>query len=242
MKHLDDRHARYLSQLVELAELTVPSGAQRTLLEHLDWVLEQNRFLNLTSITDPFSAVRLHVLDSLMVLPEVVSAPRGRLLDLGTGAGFPGFPLAVVANREAMLLDSVSKKVTSLGEFLASQQLAQVVVAQAGRAEELAVLCPSGFAVVTARAVSALPSLVELATPVLGQGGTLIAMKGQIEEEEIRRGDEAAGLLGMERVGLRQYLLPEGGEARTVVTFRSSGERGVSVPRRVGMAQRKPLA
>ncbi len=241
MKHLDEQHERYLDRLIDCASLVVPEALRPTLLRHLDWTLEQNQTMNLTSITEPQAAVRLHVIDSLEALPELNDAPEGPFLDLGTGAGFPGFPLAVVSGRRAVLLDSVSKKVRALGSFLASEDMDKSIHAVAGRAETLAVDQPGRYAAVTVRAVSQLPSLVELAAPLLASGGVLIAMKASIEDDEVRRGDLAGALVGMERVGRRGYVLPDGEETRSILTYRRIGNPEVLIPRRVGLAQKKPL-
>ena len=241
MKHLDERHAGYMARLVLEAGLEVSPEAQMSILDHLDWVLEQNAFLNLTSIVEPFSAVRLHSVDSLMVLPEVLAAPAGYLLDLGTGAGFPGLPLALASNRSAVLLDSVAKKCASIAGFLAREGLEQRIAVEVGRAEQLASSRRGDFSVVATRAVAGLPALLELAAPLLVEGGLLVALKGKIGEDEVAAGDAAALVVGMQRGAVRAYLLPDGGESRAAVTYRRTSEPRVSLPRRVGMAQKKPL-
>ena len=107
--------------------------------------------------------------------------------------------------------------------------------------EELAAENPSAASCVIARAVSALPSLVELASPLLLNGGRLIALKGPLTAEELTAGRAAAGLCGMRFVSEDRYKLP-GGENRTVVVFQREGRSRTPLPRRPGMAQRHPLA
>jgi 16S rRNA (guanine527-N7)-methyltransferase len=96
--------------------------------------------------------------------------------------------------------------------------------------------------VVTARAVAALPTLVELAAPLLSHGGRLIAFKGRLAQTEIGRGDTAAAKCGLRREGIRAFELTETGEARTLVTYRRVGDPSLALPRRVGMASKQPLA
>ena len=104
--------------LIAEAGLEVTEEAQSLALRHLDWVLEQNLTLNLTSVKDPAEAIRLHTVDSLMVLGEIDDGPEGTLVDLGSGAGFPGIPLAIASRQRALLVDSVGKKARAVEQFL----------------------------------------------------------------------------------------------------------------------------
>ena len=216
---------------------------QRELLEnHLAAVLEANKVLNLTAIREYDEALRLHVLDSLAPASVLEDAPKGRILDLGSGAGYPGIPLAVVSGRETVLLEATRKKCLFLEQCAQDLGLSMVSVA-CGRAEELALeeQHAGGFSVVTARAVADLPVLVELAAPFLSHGGVFLALKGALADEELERGDRASSLLGMARVDVRRYDLPGGFEKRALVVYKKTGMAGIRVPRRIGMAKKKPL-
>ncbi len=242
MKHLGASHARLLSGLIAEAGLEVTEQAQSLALRHLDWVLEKNLTLNLTSVTNPADAVRLHTVDSLMALPEIGDAPGGMMIDLGSGAGFPGIPLALVSGRHTLLLDSVGKKARAVQECVIELGLDGTVDVWPVRAEQ-AQLDPANRAgIVIARAVSSLPSLVELAWPLLQQGGWLVAMKGRADEAEVSRGDEAGKLTAMRLLTLREYALPGGGELRSVYVYERVGNASIRLPRRTGLAQRRPLA
>jgi len=209
---------------------------------HLDYVLEINSSVRLTAIHDKSEGERLHILDSLLVLPEVLSAPEGRMLDVGTGGGYPGIPLALAAERSVDLLDSVQKKARAIEDFLGKNYTGDLELSTLGmRAEELALTKPSHYAVVLARAVSSLPALVELASPLLALGGHLVAHKGPLEDE-LERALVVADLTGMHLLLRREYRLPEGNEQRVVYVFEKRSEAQVDLPRRPGRAQRKPLA
>ena len=109
-----------------------------------------------------------------------------------------------------------------------------------GRSEELALEMPESFAVITARALSSLPSLLELAVPLLSLGGQLICYKAAVETEEL---EQAAGLeekLGMKLVSMRTTQLSDNGTNRTILVYEKVGEPMVSLPRRPGMAQKRP--
>jgi len=231
-----------LNELIVAAGLQVPAEVQELILQHLDWVLEQNLTLNLTSVTDPVDAIRLHSVDSLMVLPEVNDSPDGVMVDLGSGAGFPGVPLSLVTGRSTVLLDSVGKKSRAVGQFLADAGLNGFIEVRPSRAEELNPDSQARVAVVVARAVSSLPSLVELASPLLVEGGRLVAMKARVDDVEVSRGIDASNLCGMRPLGHREYLLPQGGELRSVFMYERAGDARITLPRRTGLAQRRPLA
>jgi len=210
-----------------------------SLARHLELVAEANASFNLTTIPEA-SYISLHVLDSAAALETLATAPPGEFADLGTGAGFPGIPLAVLSGRRVTLIESVKKKATFLERVCADLCLEASV--QGVRAEELALVRAAEFAAVTARALSALSSLVELASPLLVDGGLLICLKGAPEEDELSRGDAVGRRCGMRRVVTAPIEVPGVDALRTIVVYRRGGAIGVSLPRRNGMAQRQPLA
>ena len=205
-------------------------------------IVEANKTINLTSISDLEHAIHLHAVDSLAVCPEVSSAPPGALLDLGAGAGFPGVPLALESGRPVVLLDSVKKKMAAVGAVLNDLALSQQIKVVGARAETHAIDSPGFYSVVVCRAVSPLACLVELAAPLLAVGGRLIAMKGAPCGEELAAGRTVAALVGLREVSVRRFTLPHGGESRTAVCYMRVGESQVHLPRRVGLAQHQPLA
>lgn len=224
-----------------LAELGIEASPQlvSSLTRHLELVEEANRSFNLTRI-EPENAVSLHVVDSLLALPHLATAPPGAFADLGSGAGYPGIPLALASGRDAHLVESVKKKATFLQRVVEELRLKATV--HPIRAEELAQSSPGAFSAVTARALTALPSLVELASPLLADGGLLLAMKGRPGEEELSAGARAGALCGMREIQRLQIALPGTDVLRTVVVYKRQGASSVRLPRRNGQAQREPLA
>lgn len=218
-----------------------PTIEQQQLLDlHLRLVLEENQVSNLTRIMDWGQGQLLHVEDSLLGLPELEAAPEGLYGDLGTGGGFPGLPLAIMSGRQTVLVDSVGKKTQALDRIIDQLGLFDRVSTYTGRAEELALEKPEAFSVLTARALSALPSLVELAAPLLKLRGQLICYKAAVDQEEL---DQARGLqekLGMKLVSVREDVLSDGETARSIIVFEKAGEPTVKLPRRPGMAQKRP--
>ena len=220
------------------AEQHVPNKKQRELLDkHLELVIEENKVTNLTRIVDWESALILHVED----LPEVQEAMAGPYLDMGSGAGFPGIPLAIMTGRETLLADSVGKKTRALDSFAAELGIDDIVSTYHGRIEDLALQQSNRFSLITARALSSLASLLELASPLLAKGGSLVCYKTHSESEELEHARNIARKLGMEFVSSRGFTLSDGETSRAIIVFRKRCNPSMKLPRRVGMAQKKPF-
>lgn len=242
MKHIGPETESLLGRLLDEAGVAISEKARQTLLAYLDGLIETNQTLNLTRIVDPTEGVRLHLVDALVALQEVAAAPAGPLLDIGTGGGIPGVPLCVAGERQGTLLDSVAKKAAAVNSILQQNGLSERIVAIADRAEHFAHEAGAIHAVITARAVAELPALVELASPLLISGGLFVALKGSPTDDELDRGAAAAEICGMRTNSVRRLTLPEGGEARMIVTYERVGDSRVRLPRRIGLAQKSPLA
>lgn len=228
----------WLAQLGLSVDLKPLQGA----VAHLEWVLRTNQAINLTAVTEFDTALRLHVLDSLVALPLLDRAPHGVLVDLGSGGGFPGVPLALVTGRPALLVDSVAKKMHAVDEFLQDSGLSRQILTYKGRSEALAVAQPGQAAIVTARAVADLPVLVELAAPLLGHSGAFVALKGRLADEELQRAADAADIVGLSAPETTRLVLPGGTEERVLVRFTRERDAAIPLPRRVGLAAKRPLA
>ena len=228
----------HVKQFTSIDDL--PIEQQQLLDSHLELVLEENTISNLTRIIDKDQGKLLHIEDSLVALPEFMAAPAGPYIDLGTGGGFPGIPIAITTGRNTLLVDSVGKKTKALDRIITKLNLSDQVATYTGRAEELALEQPASAAVISARALSSLPSLLELAAPLLQMGGVLIAYKGQPESEEITHAQELEEKLGMKLISQRPITLSDGDTQRTILVFEKVGEPTVKLPRRPGMAQKKP--
>lgn len=211
------------------------------LQDYLRAVLQKNEEINLTTIQDFAEGLVLHIEDSLTALEEINVAPEGLLADLGTGGGFPGVPIAIASGREVLLVDSTKKKIDAITALVDELKI-QRVSGYAGRIEELALEKPEAFAVVTARALSALPSLLELATPLLIHGGQLVAYKSDKVDDELERAVCLEEKLGMKLVSRRSLVLSDGATPRTIIVFEKVAEPAVKLPRRPGMAQKRPYA
>lgn len=210
------------------------------LSKHLELLLEANKKTNLTRIDSYQVGMLLHVEDSLIGLEEFSQAPEGLYGDLGSGGGFPGIPLAVVSGRKTVLIDARKKKMDIVAELVDELGLSAQISTYAGRAELLARKMPSEFSVLTARALAGLSVLMELASPLLKQGGWLICYKTQNVDAELEHALSVQRQTGMKLVSDRSVLL-EGEFERRIFVFERSGHASVKLPRLEGAAQKNPL-
>ena len=205
---------------------------------YLARLIDANRRFNLTRITDPEEAWTRHVLDSLALLPWVLQSGAERLLDVGSGGGLPGIPLAIAAPHLAVtLLESTGKKARFLEETAAALGLDRVAVA-CERAETLAHDRHGhreAYDVVTSRAVGRLPVLLELTVPFVRRGGLVLAIKGEQAPREI---EESAGALGILMARTVDTVRTPTG---TIVVIEKTGRTPRIYPRRPGEPKRVPL-
>ena len=221
--------------------LKVSDDSLRVCIQHLDLVLEANKTTNLTRILNVDDAAVLHILDSLVLLPYIDKAPEGALLDMGTGAGFPGIPLTIASGRKAIYIDSVGKKVDAVNSFVKELGLKHAHAVH-DRLEEYARSHKKQFAVVTARALAPLPVLVEYASPFLKDSGLFVITKGNPSDEELQSGLAAAKKCGLTPLMTDNLDLPNGLGHREFIILKKSRRASVSLPRANGMAKKNPLA
>ncbi len=209
---------------------------------YIDLLSAANQRMNLTAIEDEGEMVRKHLLDCLMVVPHIVA--QGAMLDLGSGAGLPGIPLAVaVPQLRVTLLDSVGKKVAFLRDTVKEMGLSDRVEAVSGRAEQTghALHMRESYDMVISRAVARLNVLSEYCLPFVRVGGAFLAMKGAAGQHEATEASEAISLLGGRIASVRQWQLPYAGEQRSLIIIEKIRNTPPGYPRREGVPARKPL-
>lgn len=178
-----------------LAALSLPTEGIPALLRYWELLAEKNKVMNLTAITDPAEAARLHFLDSAALL--ALEDFRGKnVVDVGTGAGFPGLPLKILEpSIRLTLLDAQRKRVDFLREVCADLGLQDAACVH-GRAEDFAAERREDFDIAVSRAVAALPVLAELCLPLVRVGGRFLAMKSVDTAGELDAAGRAVRLLG----------------------------------------------
>lgn len=226
-----------------LADLNLPTDAAPALARYGMLLVEQNQVMNLTAITDPVQVARLHMLDCAAILQAADLTGGKRLLDVGTGAGFPGMVLKLVQPElDLTLLDSLDKRIQWLTR-LAPELGAEGVRAVHGRAEELAVQPEwrEQFDVVTSRAVADLRMLCELCLPFVKVGGVFLAMKAEDCTEEVNAASRAVSLLGGRLLPAYSYTIPGTNVTRKVVRIQKEKETPAKYPRRFSKMKKQPL-
>lgn len=218
---------------------TLDIDKQEKIRAYLELVIEKNKELNLTRIDTKEKGMLLHIEDSLSCLEEF-KRQEGEFLDIGTGGGFPGAPLAIATGRTGVLIDSVQKKARAVQEMIEKLELENQIQARGIRSEELALEKGEEFTTVVARAVSSLPAVMELATPLLVPGGELIALRGKKDEVDLEDINHIADKLGLELISRRHIYISETYE-RTIYVFKKVSQTSIKLPRRKGMAQKRPL-
>ena len=210
------------------------------LIEFSRLLLEKNQVMNLTAITEPREVATLHLLDSLALAAHEELAGK-KIIDVGTGAGFPGMPLAIVRPDAAVtLLDSLGKRVKFLEECRDALGLRNVTCVHA-RAEELAAGRRESFDIAVSRAVAALPVLCELCLPLVRAGGQFLAMKSSHTGEEIASAEKAIALLGGRIGAVRDYTIPGSDVVHRVVVIDKVSPTPKKYPRRFAQIKKQPL-
>ena len=200
-------------------------------------VVEQNKVMNLTAITQPDQVALLHLADCVSLL-KVADLKRKKLIDVGCGAGFPGVPLKIACPElDLTLLDSLGKRMHWLEEILPTLGIdAQYII---GRAEEALEGRREQYDFATSRAVARLNILLELTAPYVKVGGAVLAMKGAAAEEELKEAKGAIKKLGLQLEGVHTF--PLDGTAHNVIVLRKISSTPSQYPRRYSKIKQSPL-
>ena len=211
------------------------------LYKFMDLLLEWNEKINLTAITKPEDIILKHFIDSITIKKYVEN--KDKVLDMGTGAGFPGIPLKIISSdTNFTLVDSLNKRIIFLNEVCDKLKLDKIENIHA-RAEELAKYknYREQYDIVTSRAVARLASLVEYMLPFVKVGGSCICMKGSNVEEELNEAKNAIKILGGHIEKVDRFLLPESDIERNIVIIKKIKNTPSKYPRKPGTATKQPI-
>ena len=213
-------------------------------LTYYEMLIEKNKVMNLTAITDFQEVVTKHFLDSVSLCQVMDLTQPLRVLDLGTGAGFPGIPLKILfPDLELVLMDSLNKRILFLQEVISKLGFSRIAAVH-GRAEEMARKPEyrEQFDLTVSRAVANLSSLSEYCIPFVKKCGYFVSYKSGYVEEEVKEAECAIRLLGGSKEKFHSFLLPDSDISRSFVVIKKKEKTHKTYPRKAGTPSREPLS
>ncbi len=211
---------------------------------YYEMLIEKNKVMNLTAITDFEDVVTKHFVDSVILPPQWIPNPeKTALIDVGTGAGFPGIPLKIVyPEMKVVLLDSLNKRIVFLQELIAALGLEKIEAVHA-RAEDGArdLRYREQFDLCVSRAVSNLSTLSEYCLPFLRVGGMFVSYKSGEVDEEVKKAGKGIRMLGGTIQEKRIFSLPGSDMGRSFIVIRKEQKTAGQYPRKAGVPAKRPL-
>ena len=232
---------------LEQLSITLSGEQKQQFLTYYEYLVEKNKVMNLTAITEYEEVITKHFLDSLAVVKTSCFKPEKlagkRLIDIGTGAGFPGIPLKIAfPELEILLLDSLNKRINFLNEVTEMLGLTKINTVH-GRAEDYAKQkgYRESFDFCVSRAVANLSTLSEYCIPFVKQGGCFISYKSGSVDQELIQAEKAVKILGGQREEVVRFSLADTDMDRSFVVIRKVKPTPKKYPRKAGLPSKEPL-
>ena len=231
--------------MMEELNITLTDEQIEQFLQYYEMLVEKNKVMNLTGITEYEEVIQKHFLDSLSlirVIPDIASQ-KLTVIDLGTGAGFPGIPLKIAfPELEITLMDSLNKRILFLQEVIDALGLKKVSAVH-GRAEEMASNAThrQQYDLCVSRAVSNLAVLTEYCLPFVKKGGLFVSYKSADSDAEIQEGKKAISILGGKLTSVDKFQLPDSDLRRALVCIKKVKDTPKKYPRKAGTPAKLPL-
>ena len=209
--------------------------------EYMNLLIEWNEKMNLTAIIDPEEIILKHFIDSVTILKDIED--NSKIVDVGTGAGFPGIPLSIMnPTLKITLVDSLNKRLIFLQEVVNKLGLKNIEIVHA-RAEEFGQnkMYRENFDIATSRAVANMSTLSEYLIPLVKVGGKVISMKASEAQEEINDAKKAIEVLGGKIEKIEEFNLPQSDIGRTVIIIRKNKPTPNKYPRKPGTPSKEPI-
>ena len=231
----------YFKELSSKIGSTLREEEINVFLNYMDLLLDWNEKINLTAITDKKEIIVKHFIDSLTIQKYIKG--EDNIIDIGTGAGFPGMPLAILKkNAHFTLVDSLNKRINFLNDVTQKLEFKNVDIIHS-RAEDLGrnINYREQYNVATSRAVASLKVLVEYLLPFVKVGGYCICMKGPNIEEELNESKFAIKLLGGKIESVDTLILPDSDFERNIIIIKKESNTPNKFPRKAGTPLKSPL-
>ena len=228
---------KYLKDL----KIVLNDNQMQAFYSFMNLLIEKNKVMNLTRITDPKEIVLKHFVDSLTISKYIEDSKK--VIDIGTGAGFPGIPLKIQNETlDMVLMDSLNKRINFLYEVIQDVKL-EGINAIHGRAEEVGQnnMYREKFDIAVSRAVAPLNILLEYMLPFVRTNGICICMKGNITQEEINNSKNALNKLGGQIKQIEKFSLAKTENNRTIIIVKKTNQTPKTYPRSPGTPSKKPL-
>lgn len=232
---------------LEQLSITLSGEQKQQFLTYYEYLVEKNKVMNLTAITEYEEVITKHFLDSLAVVKTSCFKPEKlagkRLIDIGTGAGFPGIPLKIAfPELEILLLDSLNKRINFLNEVTEMLGLTNINTVH-GRAEDYAKQkgYRESFDFCVSRAVANLSTLSEYCIPFVKQGGCFISYKSGSVDQELIQAEKAVKILGGQREEVVRFSLADTDMDRSFVVIHKAKPTPKKYPRKAGLPSKEPL-
>lgn len=235
-----------ISTLIEGVEdlnITLTSDEQDKFIKYKELLVEWNEKINITAITDEKEIDIKHFLDSITPIVTNLFQGEKKVIDIGTGGGFPGLPLKILNSKlKVTLLDSLNKRITFLNEVIKSLELNEIEAIH-GRAEELARKAEyrEKYDVCVSRAVASLNTLSEYCLPFVKKDGYFISMKGPEVEEELEDAKKAIDKLGGKIIKIEKIQIPKSEIYHSLIIIKKISETSTKYPRGGGKPKKNPL-
>ena len=208
---------------------------------YMNLLLEWNKVMNLTGITDPKEIIIKHFIDSLTVINKIDN--KNTIIDVGTGAGFPGIPIKIIfPETKVVLLDSLNKRINFLNEVIEKLKLKSIETVH-GRAEDYGrdKKYREKFDIAIARAVAPLNILLEYLMPFVKVNGKCICMKGANTNEELKNSKKAINVLGGNLISIDEFTIPDTEFKRNIIEIKKINCLVEQYPRKAGTPTKNPL-
>lgn len=233
----------YFKELLDKINMSLSDVQYQQFQTFYEMLVEWNKVMNLTGITEYEEVVLKHYIDSLIVKNAVDFSKIRNVLDVGTGAGFPGLPLKIAYPEiEFTLLDSLNKRINFINEVISSTGISRINAVH-GRAEDFAKNSEyrETYDLCVSRAVANLASLSEYCLPFVKQNGIFVAFKSGKIDEELQESKKAISILGGEIVDTKYFTLPDSDIERAFVIIKKIKSTPKKYPRKAGMPSKEPI-